>query len=45
VARAGEAAFLRAVDGVTSDLRTEVDRALERPREAARQLVEAARVA
>jgi len=45
VARAGEAAFLRAVDGVTSDLRTEVDRALERPREAARQLVEAAPVA
>jgi hypothetical protein len=42
VARAGEAAFLRAVDGVSADLRGEVDRALERPREAARQLVTAA---
>ena len=40
VARAGEAAFLRAVDGVNTDLRGEVDRALERPREAARQLIE-----
>jgi hypothetical protein len=39
VARAGEAAFLRAVDGVSADLRGEVDRALEKPREAARQLV------
>jgi len=40
VARAGEAAFLRAVDGVNTDLRGEVDRALEEPREAARQLIE-----
>ena len=40
VARAGEAAFLRAVDGVSADLKSEVDRALEKPREAARQLVE-----
>jgi len=40
LARAGEAAFLRAVDGVSADLRGEVDRALEKPREAARQLVE-----
>ena len=42
VARAGEASFLRAVDGVSADLRSDVDRALERPREAARQLVESA---
>jgi hypothetical protein len=40
LARAGEAAFLRAVDGVSADLKSEVDRALEKPREAARQLVE-----
>ena len=40
VARAGEAAFLRAVDGVSADLRGEVDRALEKPREAARHLVD-----
>jgi hypothetical protein len=40
LARAGEASFLRAVDGVNADLRVEVDRALEKPREAARQLVE-----
>ena len=40
VARAGEAAVLRAVDGVNTDLRGEVDRALEEPREAARQLIE-----
>jgi hypothetical protein len=40
VARAGEAAFLRAVDGVNADLRADVDRALAGPREAARQLVE-----
>ena len=39
VARAGEAAFLRAVDGVNADLRADVDRALAGPREAARQLV------
>jgi len=45
VARAGEAAFLRAVDGVSGDLRSEVDRALEKPREAARQLVEASPMA
>jgi hypothetical protein len=40
LARAGEASFLRAVDGVNADLRGDVDRALEKPREAARQLVE-----
>ncbi len=39
VARSGEAAFLRAVDGVNVDLRAEVDRALAGPREAAKQLV------
>jgi hypothetical protein len=40
VARSGEAAFLRAVDGVNADVRIEVDRALAGPREAAKQLVE-----
>lgn len=39
VARSGEGAFLRAVDGVSADLRAEVDRALQGPREAAKQLV------
>ncbi len=39
VARAGEAAFLRAVDGVTDDLRADTGRALSGPRDAARQLV------
>ncbi len=39
VARSGEAAFLRAVDGVSADLRAEVERALQGPREAAKQLV------
>ena len=39
VARSGEAAFLRAVDGVNADVRSEVDRALAGPREAAKQLV------
>jgi energy-coupling factor transporter ATP-binding protein EcfA2 len=39
VARAGEAAFLRAVDGVNADLRTDAGRALAGPRDAARQLV------
>lgn len=38
VARSGEVAFLRAVDGVSADLRAEVARALAGPREAARQL-------
>jgi hypothetical protein len=40
LARAGEASFLRAVDGVNADLRADVDRALQKPLEAARQLVE-----
>jgi hypothetical protein len=40
LARAGEASFLRAVDGVSADLRADVDRALQKPLEAARQLVE-----
>ncbi|HVP58969.1 MAG TPA: hypothetical protein VMT11_00250 [Myxococcaceae bacterium] len=40
VARSGEAAFLRAVDGVNGDLRAEVERALAGPREAAKQLVQ-----
>jgi len=39
IGRAGEAAFLRAVDGVNKDVRAEVDRALAGPREAAKQLV------
>ena len=39
VARSAEAAFLRAVDGVSADLRAEVQRALQGPREAAKQLV------
>ena len=39
MARAGEAAFLRAVDGVSADVRGEATAALEKPREAARQLV------
>jgi len=39
VARSGEAAFLRAVDGVNGDLRADADRALSAARNAARQLV------
>ena len=39
VARAGEMAFLRAVDGVNADLRAQVDGALSEPRAAARQLL------
>jgi len=42
LARAGEASFLRAVDGVNVDLRADVHRALQKPLEAARQLVESA---